>query len=71
MAMVGPRRGEVPWFGSPFFADIYDSFEIGLPDFRICIGKAYDDDFNTARLDWRETDKAHFFRADLSLSLSL
>ncbi|KAH7834164.1 hypothetical protein Vadar_013314 [Vaccinium darrowii] len=59
MAMVGPKR--VPWFGSPFFADIWDPFEIGLPDLN---WEGVDDD-NRADVDWRETDKAHFFHADL------
>ncbi|XVF29906.1 hypothetical protein REPUB_Repub16aG0010800 [Reevesia pubescens] len=62
MAWLGPWLGgmvEDPWFSSPFSSDIWDPTSIG--DNR-------GDDTHVlahAHVDWRETDNAHIFRADL------
>ncbi|XVE60854.1 hypothetical protein DITRI_Ditri05aG0160300 [Diplodiscus trichospermus] len=69
MASLGPwlgggRRGGGldPWFSSPFSSDIWDPTSFG--NIR---GEDRDDTTALAHayVDWRETDNAHIFRADL------
>ncbi|KAH7568132.1 hypothetical protein JRO89_XS07G0244000 [Xanthoceras sorbifolium] len=66
----GRRSGEGsdPWFGSPFSSDIWDPFSSDVnwffPPDRNRAGDNTDA-LAHAHVDWRETDNAHIFHADL------
>ena len=73
MASIGPwlgggRRGSGggemdPWFGfsSPYSSDVWDPSSYGSGSSRSGGPSA----LAHANVDWRETDNAHIFRADL------
>lgn len=77
MASIGPwlgggRRGSGggemdPWFrfSAPFSSDIWDPYSYRSGSSRSGGVSSH------ANVDWRETDKAHVFRADLPGKLSL